>query len=334
MTVERRTGLAARIVGIVILEYAIVVVGCLTAIRRFGPSAGEAASIGAVLFGVLSLINFLVARRLFRGGPATGTPMRRDESEDYARLREEFYYLRWYLDELVENWNTAVLVLDRSLLVRSMNRAGRDLLSLREKAELVGRPFHLHPLSAATYRGQVSCFRDRPLREALAACCREGTPVLLEKIAYHRMGGEEPVLLDVLVTPWGERVGEPHRLVLRLERTARNGGIVAREGAGPAEPLPLLPRETEGPLREACADLKGRIEALHRSCRSIAEAVAPSRNGVEAELLLFEIQADRIREEMDRLESLASTRPFRARSQAEKASRPRRNRRGKDVAES
>jgi len=300
MTNAHRTGLAVRVVGIVVLEYLLVIAAGLWAIHRFSFSPARAISAAALLFSALTIGNFLLARRLFRRDRRGPVPAPAGESEEVARLREEFHYLRWYLDELVENWNTPVLVLDRSLLVRWMNRAGRDLLALREKAELVGRPFRLHPLAGATYRGQVSAFRNRPLGEVLAACCAEGTPVLLEKIACPRGNGGDPVLLDILATPWGERTGETSRLVLRLDRSARDGAP-AKERSGEGERRAAPAPEENGDLLLACDGMRSRLEALRLSCRSLAAAAGPAGNGALSEAVLLESQADRIGEELNRL---------------------------------
>jgi len=302
---ERFARSFSRIVWVVIAEYAVLVLLFFLAIRLFSPSVAQIASAAAVLFGVLSLLNFLLAPRLSGGrSPAS-------LAKHLVLLRDDFVYLRWYFDEILETMSSAVIVLDRLLTVRSLNHAGRSLLSLREKEELIGRPFRIHPLSKEVYSGDLYTYRGRALIDVFEACAREGTSILLEKVPYRRTEAEDPILLDILVHPWKDRRDDTERLVIRLDEKRMNGSrgtpvdleeLLALSHSPPAPE----PREVDYPasaeLREGCATVRDHLQALLASSQSIGQVLGPDERGPRAELLLFEMQVKRILDMIERME--------------------------------
>ncbi|MFH1681312.1 MAG: hypothetical protein ABIH26_11810 [Candidatus Eisenbacteria bacterium] len=302
---ERFARSFSRIILVVIAEYALLVVVFFLAIRLFSPSVFQIASVAAILFGVLSLLNFLLAPRLFGGRfpPA----LRRH----LALLRDDFVYLRWYFDEILETMSSAVIVLDRLLTVRSLNHAGRNLLSLREKEELVGRPFRIHPLSKEVYSGEIYGYRGKALIDVFEACAREGSAILLEKVPYRRSEAEDPVLLDVLIHPWKNRSDDTERLVIRLDEKRANGNrktavdLERLTAFLPPPPAALSPEEVppaDPNLRVECAAVRDHLQALLASSQSIGQVLEPDERGPRAELLLFEMQVKRILVMIERME--------------------------------
>ena len=291
---ERFAGHLSKIVLIVIAEYAVLVALFFAALRLLAPTAAQVASGAALLFGVLSIFNLLIARR-FLGG---NLPPRAEKH--LSQLRSEFLYLRWYFDEILETMSSAVLVLDPLLTVRSMNHAGRDLLSLREKEELVGRPFRFHPLAKEVYSGEIYDFRGKPLEKVFEACVREGDPVLLEKVRYQKREDTAAVDLDILVYPWKNREDNTERLVIRFDEHRANGsappgpdleGLL--KAAAALSPPPSGPSPSPA-LQEDLSAIRDHLEALLSSSQSIASVLEPDENGPRAELLLFEMQVKRI----------------------------------------
>jgi len=303
MSEDRLASRIGRIVGVVIVEYLVLVGLLYVAIRFLGTTASQTANVAAVLFGAFTLLNFFVAHRV-QGGHAPRTLARH-----LGLLRDDFLYLRWYFDEILETMSSAVIVLDRMMTVRSMNHAGRNLLSLREKEELVGRPFRFHPLSQEVYGGEVYTYRQKALLEVLEMCAREGSSVLLEKIDYRRNESAGPISLDILIYPWKNRQDETERLVLRLDEPRANGEpeptidlekILA--AAPPPPPEPLEDRSVAS-LRKECGGMRDHLNALLDSSRSIGQVVGDDEKGPRAELLLFEMQVKRILDMLSRMET-------------------------------
>jgi PAS domain-containing protein len=311
MGLERFAQSVGRIVGIVVAEYAVLVLLFFLALRFYSPSPVEVASLAAILFGALSILNFILAHRLY-GGRSPSTLGRH-----LTLLRDDFVYLRWYFDEILETMSSAVIVLDRVLTVRSLNHAGRDLLSLREKEELVGRPFRVHPIAKQTYEGEIYGYRGKPLIDVLETCAREGSSILLERVSYRRRESEEPVVLDILIHPWKNRRDDTERLVIRFDPNRLNGNAeAAREidrllsqAPPPLSPLPEENHRTTPELREECTAVRDHLQALLASSQSIAQVLGPGETGPRAELLLFEMQVRRILDMIGRMEEQLSGRP-------------------------
>jgi PAS domain-containing protein len=303
---ERFARSFSRIVLVVIIEYALLILLFFLAIRFLDPTAAQVASAAAVLFGALTLANFLLAHRLF-GGRYPPTLARH-----LTLLRDDFVYLRWYFDEILETMSSSVIVLDRLLTVRSLNHAGRSLLSLREKEELVGRPFRIHPLSKEVYTGEIYGYRGKHLIDVFEACAREGSSILLEKVPYRRSESEDPVILDVLVHPWKNRQDDTERLVIRVDEHRANGdrqaGIDIERLLAAVPPPPARPAESNGAhsqpeLRKECAAVRDHLQALLSSSQSIGQVLGPEDRGPRAELLLFEMQVKRILDMIGRMEA-------------------------------
>lgn len=304
MSTERFARRFGRIIAIVLAEYVLLVLLFFLAIRFLSPSTSQVASAAAILFGVLTALNFALAHRLLGGrSPAS-------LGRHLALLKDDFVYLRWYFDEILETMSSAVVVLDRLLTVRSLNHAGRDLLSLREKEELVGRPFRLHPIAKEVYAGEIYGFRGKPIIDVLESCAREGSSILLEKVAYRRRETEEPMILDILIHPWKNRRDDTERLVIRFDDKSRNGGgeaavDIAELLTSIPIPSPIAPREnhrTPPELQEECAAVRDHLQALLASSQSIAQVLGPDERGPRAELLLFEMQVKRILDMIGRME--------------------------------
>ena len=114
---ERWTGAIGRIAVIAAVEYAALIALYLGVTHIASPTPAQTASAAAVLLALLSVINLLLASRLYR------RPAPREATHHLKLLREEFLYLRWYFDEVLESMSSGILVLDRLLTVRSMNQA-------------------------------------------------------------------------------------------------------------------------------------------------------------------------------------------------------------------
>ena len=302
---EKRTGRFGRIIGIVIAEYALFVLALFLIIRFFSPGAVQVASVAAILFGLLTIFNFMFAYRSFSGRfpPALARHL--------FLLRDDFLYLRWYFDEILETMSSAVIVLDRLLTVRSMNHAGRNLLSLGEKEELVGRPFRFHPLSKEIYSGEMYSYRGKPLVDVFEACASEGTSILLEQVRYRKREKEEPVSLNLLIYPWKNRQDETERLVIRVDEAGRNGREAEEidlekllaATPPPSRRLPPDPALSSPTLLDDFGAVQDHLQALLSSARSIGQVLEPDEKGAQAELLLFEMQVKRILDMIGRMEN-------------------------------
>jgi hypothetical protein len=206
--------------------------------------------------------------------------------------------------------SSAVLVLDPLLTVRSMNHAGRDLLSLREKEELIGRPFRFHPLSKEVYSGEIYEFRGKPLEKVFESCVREGDAILLEKVRYQKQQDGAPVDLDILIYPWKNREDDTERLVIRFDEHLANGSPpsgpdleeLLKAAGAPSLPPPAPDLGTSRALREDCSAIRDHLEALLASSQSIAHVLSPDENGPRAELLLFEMQVKKILQMLEGME--------------------------------
>jgi len=248
------------------------------------------------MLGVVSLVNFLIAARTGEENPAGGT------AYHLRLLREEFLYLRWYFDEVLETMSSGILVLDRVLNVRAMNHAERHLLSLKEKEELIGKPFRHHPLSQEPYEGEIYDHKGRQLLEILETCVRDGQSILLEEIRFTQGNGRDPKPLSILVYPWKNRNDETERLVLRMDDKS-----LPAEALGQADIEKLLGAATAGnavpasladsiglSLADDCVTVRDHLEGLLTSARSIQNIIDPGLEGPQAELLLFEMQVRKI----------------------------------------
>ena len=196
---------------IVAAEYLFFAALSAAILRFYSPTPAQVASAGAILIGAVSLVNLFIATRM------TGSPPPQGTAYHLKLLREEFLYLRWYFDEVLETMSSGILVLDRVLNVRSMNHAERHILSLKEKEELIGKPFRHHPLSQEPYEGEIYGHKGRPLLDILEVCIRDGESILLEDITFKQGNGYEPKPLNILIYPWKNRNDETERLVIRMD---------------------------------------------------------------------------------------------------------------------
>lgn len=305
---ERATGLISRIFLLLLAEYAILIAVFLLALRISTPTPTRIAGVGAILFTLLSVVNFRIAARIFR----SRTDHDQSTATHLAALRDDFLYLRWYFDELLEMMSSAVIVLDRLLTVRSMNHAGRDLLALREKEELIGRPFRHHPLSKEIYNGIIYNYNGKPLIDILDIIASDGDSILIDSIEYHRRKTEEPFLLDILVYPWKNQQDETERLVIRLDNRAGNSkeesridldGLLESPPAAPSKPPASRDTITGKTLLNECVTIKDHLNALLASSRSAYQAMGPEESGPKSELFLFELQVKNILGMIGRMES-------------------------------
>ncbi len=286
----------SRIVLIVAGEYAVFAVLFTVLLQFYSPTPAQVASAGAVFFGVVSLLNFIVAGRLAGDLPPLSA------AHHLKLLREEFLYLRWYFDEILETMSSGILVLDRVLTVRSMNHAQRHLLCLKEKEELIGKPFRHHPLSKELYEGEIYGHRGHPLIDVLESCVRDGESILLEEIHFNQENGEEPKPLNILIYPWKNRKDETDRLVIRMDDKsipAETRGQMDIErllaGTSPDSNLPTPFSDSIGfSIAGDCETIRDHLEALLASSRSIHELLEPAIDGPQAEMLLFEMQVQKI----------------------------------------
>ncbi len=294
-----------RIILIVGGEYVLLALVCYLLFRLGNVSLVGLASFGTIAFGVLSLFNFFLAARM------TGPAAPADGAGHLKLLREEFLYLRWYFDEVLETMSSGILVLDRVLTVRSMNHAQRHFLALKEKEELIGKPFRYHPLAREVYSGEIYGHRGKPLLEIFESCVRLGESVLLEDIRLERGGGAEARRLDILVYPWKNRNDETERLVIRMDDRSAGGAthqtvdierLLAGTVPDAADPSPLAGSPGLALLDE-CETVRDHLEALLTSARSVYEILDPSLEGPHAELLLFEMQVQKIIEMVKKMES-------------------------------
>ncbi len=306
MDEERGAGRITKIVLIVVLEY-VVLIGLFLAAITFGqPTVAQVASFAAVLFGLLTFLNFWFARNVLR------PPFENTASSHLRLLREEFLYLRFYFDEILETMSSGILVLDRLMNVRAMNHAERHLLTLKEKEELVGKPFRFHPLSKEIYTGEIYAHRGKPLLSILESCASEGSSILLQDVHFASGNGHAPIPLDILVYPWKNRHDETERIVLRMddksipesERKINDMQIeklIAASTVAAAAAPESIGSDIGETLRSDCTSMRDYLEALLASSRAIHGFVAPGENGPMAELLLFEMQVKKI---IDLVESM------------------------------
>ncbi len=285
-----------KIVMIVAVEYLFFALLSVIVLRFFSPSPAQVASAGTILIGAVSLVNLMIASRMARETIPHGA------AYHLKLLREEFLYLRWYFDEVLETMSSGILVLDRVLNVRSMNHAERDILSLKEKEELIGKPFRHHPLSQEQYEGEIYGHKGRPLLDILEVCARDGESLLLEDIRFNQGNGNEPKPLNILIYPWKNRDDETERLVLRMDDKSlpleARGQLDLEKllSGGPItdERLPLGGDSIGPSLATDFEMVKDHLEGLLASAGSLHSILDSGADGPQAELLLFEVQVQKI----------------------------------------
>ncbi|MFH1279102.1 MAG: PAS domain-containing protein [Candidatus Eisenbacteria bacterium] len=274
---ERVAGPMSRIVLVVIAEYALSVAVFFLAIRYFDPGPSRIASIAAAFFAALTLVNLLVARRVYPGRVAPET------RRQLARLREDLRFLHWYVDDVMDRAGVGLLVLDPSLRVRSVNRSGLRFLSIEGKERLVGRSFRSEPMAGST---DSAAGGGEPLLRVLERCIREGEQASLRALSP-RPGS--PVRVDVDIHQWREPGGGARRLIV-----AMTAGTPA--SPPPAKPVPVRDRAHSTEALSDIDALRDYLRALSSSSRELGRATR------SPETLLLEMQAKRALEILEAVE--------------------------------
>ena len=113
--------------------------------------------------------------------------------ENQRRLEQEIVIAKNYLENIIENTKTSLMVLDRELNVRTVNTAQAKSLG-RPKEDLLGRPFFsLFPDALRPYNGI-------PIEALLHKTLTGGRSF---EIKEYRITGiqQEPMYLDMIVSP-------------------------------------------------------------------------------------------------------------------------------------
>jgi PAS domain S-box-containing protein len=113
--------------------------------------------------------------------------------ENQRRLEQEIVIAKNYLENIIENTQTNLLVLDRDLTVRTVNTAQAKALG-RPKQDIVGRPFFsLFPDNLPRYEGI-------PIETLLHRCITAHTSI---EVKEYRITGlqPEPIFFDMNVSP-------------------------------------------------------------------------------------------------------------------------------------
>jgi PAS domain S-box-containing protein len=113
--------------------------------------------------------------------------------ENQRRLEQEIVIAKNYLENIIENTQTNLLVLDRDLTVRTVNTAQAKALG-RPKQDIIGRPFFsLFPDNLPRYEGI-------PIETLLHQCITHRTSI---EVKEYRITGiqPEPVFFDMNVSP-------------------------------------------------------------------------------------------------------------------------------------
>ena len=113
--------------------------------------------------------------------------------ENQRRLEQEIVIAKNYLENIIENTQTSLLVLDRDLTVRTVNTAQAKALG-RPKRDIVERPFFsLFPDNLPRYEGI-------PIETLLNRCMSERASI---EIKEYRITGiqPEPIFFDMNVSP-------------------------------------------------------------------------------------------------------------------------------------
>ncbi len=304
---HRNAGNAGRFVLVVIVEYIVLVLSFVVLIRTLQASPAQVASAAGILFALFTLLNFFLASRLT--GKSAPPPL---AARHLRLLRDEFLYLRWYFDEILETMSSGILVVDRALTVRSMNHAECHLLTLKEKEELIGKPFRFHPLSSEIYTGEIYAYRGKPLIDILDSCVQRGESILLEGIRFKQGNGSTPKPINMRIYPWKNRQDETERLVIRMDdksvpkekRDAIDLEKVLARTPPQIEDLPAPLAESIGlTLQEDCETVRDHLEALLASSSSLHQLLDGEDDGPEAEFLLFEMQVRKIMDIIRRMEA-------------------------------
>jgi PAS domain S-box-containing protein len=113
--------------------------------------------------------------------------------ENQRRLEQEIVISKNYLENIIENTKTNLIVLDRELVVRTVNTAQAQTLT-RTKKDILDRPFFsLFPEDLRPYEGT-------PMEELLRQTLAGGTS---REIREYPLTGlrPEPVYFDMIVSP-------------------------------------------------------------------------------------------------------------------------------------
>lgn len=262
---ERTAGSVSRIVLVVIGEYALSVTVFFLLIRSFGLGGARLASFAAAFFALLTLLNLLAARRVFR---------RRVDPETrrhLVRLRDDLRFLHWYVDDVWDRAGVGLLVLDPSLRVRAVNEPALRFLSIEGKERLVGRSFRSQPMAGSVDSSTGG--GGEPLLRVLERCAREGGEASLRDLSPRPGSGSEG-RVHVDIHPWREPGRGARRLI-----------VVMTPGSPPSSAPPEPPPKPapEEPLVELAA-LRDYLGAMLAGCRESGKTRSP-------ETLLLEMQA-------------------------------------------
>ena len=113
--------------------------------------------------------------------------------ENQRRLEQEIVIAKNYLENIIENTKTSLIVLSRDLTVKTVNTAQAAIFD-RTKEELLGKPFF------SLFPKGLGAYEETPIEDILKTTLSAGNS---HEIKEYRITGiqPEPIYLDMIVSP-------------------------------------------------------------------------------------------------------------------------------------